>query len=183
MMQFSTQFYACVNPPGTWILPIRNVRGPPDRFPSHCLRQREDFYKGKRREKPVSTSPARSIHRRVLAFSNAMETPRSADHASSVRVSSRVLQLPELRGDEIRHPLDRQNTALLRSIPGLSFIAESVMSPAAEKVLLLENISSSVLVGPDQLPSLYELMKEAAAILGMGDGASQPLPDLYGKNL
>ena len=47
------------------------------------------------------------------------------------------------------------------------------MSPATEEVLYLENISSSILVGPEQLPSLYKAYKEAAAILGM------EAPDLY----
>ena len=41
------------------------------------------------------------------------------------------------------------------------------------QVLLLENIGTSVRVGPDQLPSLHRLLAEAAAMLGM-----EP-PDLY----
>ena len=43
----------------------------------------------------------------------------------------------------------------------------------AESVLLLENIATAVLVGPDQLASLHRLLLEAAAVLGM-----EP-PDLY----
>ncbi len=41
-------------------------------------------------------------------------------------------------------------------------------------MLLLENISTAVLVGPDQLASLHALLLEAATILGM-----DPVPDLY----
>ena len=44
----------------------------------------------------------------------------------------------------------------------------------AESVLLLENIATAVLVGPDQLASLHTLLLEAATILGM-----DPVPDLY----
>ena len=43
----------------------------------------------------------------------------------------------------------------------------------AEQVLLLENIATSVLVGHDQLPSLYKILTEAAGILQMD------VPDLY----
>lgn len=41
------------------------------------------------------------------------------------------------------------------------------------QVLLLENIGTSLKVGPDQLPSLHHLLTEAAAILQM------EVPDLY----
>lgn len=47
------------------------------------------------------------------------------------------------------------------------------IGPVAEQVLLLENISTSVLVGPDQLPHIHTLMVEAAHMLQM-----EP-PDLY----
>lgn len=50
---------------------------------------------------------------------------------------------------------------------------KSLVGGAAETVLLLENISSSILVGPDQLPSLHASMLEAAAILGVDT------PELY----
>lgn len=33
--------------------------------------------------------------------------------------------------------------------------------PVAEQVLLLENISTSIKIGPDQLPSVYKLLVEA----------------------
>jgi len=48
-----------------------------------------------------------------------------------------------------------------------------LMSPAAEQILLLENISTSVLVGPEQMPSLHDAFTQAASMLGM-----EP-PDLY----
>ena len=39
--------------------------------------------------------------------------------------------------------------------------------PVAEQVLLLENIGTSILVGPDQLPSLHELLLTASSTLQM----------------
>lgn len=90
------------------------------------------------------------------------------------------------------HPLDQQNTMMLRALPGLETMSKAVMGtrvlphtravcvhrpittgPVAEQVLLLENISTSVLVGPDQLPHIHTLMVEAAHMLQM-----EP-PDLY----
>ena len=49
--------------------------------------------------------------------------------------------------------------------------------PVAEQLLLLENISTSVLVGPEQLPSLHKLLLVAADILEMD------APDLYIKQV
>ncbi|CAG9467214.1 unnamed protein product [Pedinophyceae sp. YPF-701] len=85
----------------------------------------------------------------------------------------RVRLFKGLTGDDFRHPLDQQNTQLLRSLPGLEAIAKNIMGPVAEQVLLLENISTSVKVGPDQLPSVWNSMQEAATMLGMD------APDLY----
>lgn len=45
--------------------------------------------------------------------------------------------------------------------------------PVAEQVLLLENVSTSIRVGPEQLPSINRLLAEAASILQM------EAPELY----
>lgn len=45
--------------------------------------------------------------------------------------------------------------------------------PVAEQVLLLENVSTSIRVGADQLPSIHRLLTEAATILQM------EAPELY----
>lgn len=55
----------------------------------------------------------------------------------------------------------------------MEFLARSVMSPATEQILYLENISSSIKVGEDQLPSLHESLVQAAGVLGM------EVPELY----
>jgi Zn-dependent protease with chaperone function len=78
-----------------------------------------------------------------------------------------------LSGDDFRHPLDQQNTALLRALPGLELVARNMMGPVAEQILLLENISTSIKAGPRQLPTLHALMTEAAEILRMD------APELY----
>lgn len=54
-----------------------------------------------------------------------------------------------------------------------TFTSPNATGPVAEQVLLLENISTSVLVGPEQLPHIHTLMVDAAHMLQM-----EP-PDLY----
>jgi hypothetical protein len=154
----------------------------------------------------------------------------------------RVAVYRGLSAAKFQHPLDQQNTALLRVLPGLEMVARNMMGPVAEQVrphrrhacthilawhqalaagpgstlagrrstascradptrlcwnggaapslppaattpaaaaaaalqvLLLENIGTSIRVGPDQLPSLHRLLTEAAATLQM------EAPDLY----
>lgn len=79
----------------------------------------------------------------------------------------------DLDADDIRHPLDRQNTLILKAIPGLNEIGKALLGTVSEQVMLLENIGTSVLVSKNQLPELHELMLEAASILNI------EAPDLY----
>lgn len=81
--------------------------------------------------------------------------------------------LEGLQGDDFRHVLDQQNTSLLRAVPGLELFAKNFMSPVAEQVLLLENISTSIKIGPEQLPSINRLLQDAARVLQI-----EP-PELY----
>ena len=70
-----------------------------------------------------------------------------------------------VRARDFRHPLDQQNTQLLRAVPGLSQITKSLVTPVAEQMLVLEQISTSVLVGPKQLPHVHKLVLDAASVL------------------
>lgn len=77
---------------------------------------------------------------------------------------------------DFQHPLDQQNTALLRALPGLEPAARAILtSPAVEEALVIDNLASSVKAGPRQLSTLYGLMAEAAAALDL----QGPAPDLY----
>eukprot|EP00262_Sarcandra_glabra_P002351 TRINITY_DN12631_c1_g1_i1.p1 TRINITY_DN12631_c1_g1~~TRINITY_DN12631_c1_g1_i1.p1 ORF type:complete len:369 (+),score=50.98 TRINITY_DN12631_c1_g1_i1:59-1108(+) len=79
----------------------------------------------------------------------------------------------DLQADDFRHPLDKQNTLLLRTIPGLNELGKALLGPVAEQVMLLENIGTSVLVAENQLSDLHQLMVDAAKILNI------EAPDLY----
>jgi hypothetical protein len=73
-----------------------------------------------------------------------------------------------LRPDDFRHPLDRQNTALLRALPGIEVVAKAIMGPVAEEVLVIENLGSSIKTGPAQLPSIHALLIDAVRRWGGG---------------
>ncbi|KAK1662980.1 hypothetical protein QYE76_051139 [Lolium multiflorum] len=133
-----------------------------------------------------STLPRQTIHRRFCLTpklpSSSTTTYYRRPHrwiigissiAVSARASSAAAAAPGLDADDIRHPLDKQNTLLLKAIPGLNDIGKALLGPVSEQVMVLQNIGSSVLVSENQLPELHQLMIEAAKILNIES------PDLY----
>ncbi|EOY02792.1 hypothetical protein QUC31_017987 [Theobroma cacao] len=92
-----------------------------------------------------------------------------------VSVYSRAspLVFRDLDADDFRHPLDKQNTLLLRAIPGLNELGKALLGTMTEQIMLLENIGTSVRVSKDQLPELHKMMVEASGILNI------EAPDLY----
>ena len=104
-----------------------------------------------------SSRAARSSSVRAAVSDAVPSSPADAprDDAPRRRVSAR----------DFRHPLDQQNTQLLQAIPGLSQITKSLVTPVAERMLVLEQISTSVLVGPNQLPHIHQLVLDAAEVL------------------
>ncbi len=88
-----------------------------------------------------------------------------------------------LKADHFRHPLDRQATQTLKQLPGLDLAIRSLLGPTAEEVFYLDNIASSILVGPQQLPDLHKLLTEACEILDIETPAlyikQNPTPNAY----
>jgi Zn-dependent protease with chaperone function len=78
-----------------------------------------------------------------------------------------------LQADAFRHPLDRQATQSLRQIPGLDLLIRGLVGPTAEQVFYLQNLASSILVGPKQLPELHQGLVDACRILDI------EVPQLY----
>eukprot|EP00195_Chlamydomonas_chlamydogama_P013042 CAMPEP_0202902272 /NCGR_PEP_ID=MMETSP1392-20130828/16760_1 /ASSEMBLY_ACC=CAM_ASM_000868 /TAXON_ID=225041 /ORGANISM="Chlamydomonas chlamydogama, Strain SAG 11-48b" /LENGTH=290 /DNA_ID=CAMNT_0049589013 /DNA_START=448 /DNA_END=1320 /DNA_ORIENTATION=- len=72
---------------------------------------------------------------------------------------------------------------MLRSVPGLEMVAKNFLGPVAEQVLLLENMSTSIRIGPDQLPTVHKLLVDAANTLQMDAPElyvrQNPLPNAY----
>jgi hypothetical protein len=101
----------------------------------------------------------------------AHESPGAHHRVSSSRPR---LTFRDLDGDDFRHPLDKQNTSLLRSIPGLEIGARLLLGgPGFEQALYIENIAAAVKVGPTQYPTIYNLLKDACHRLDMS------MPALY----
>ncbi|MFS8032269.1 putative peptidase M48, CAAX prenyl protease 1 [Helianthus anomalus] len=88
-------------------------------------------------------------------------------------VVSSSLSFRDLDADDFRHPLDKQNTLLLKAIPGLNEIGKALLGSITEQVMVLENIGTSVLVSENQLSELHQLMIQSAEALKI------EAPDLY----
>lgn len=88
-----------------------------------------------------------------------------------------------LKADQFRHPLDLQATNALKQIPGLDLLIRGLLGPTAEQVFYLENISSGILVGENQLPHLHKLLQEACQILDLEPPQlyvrQHPVPNAY----
>jgi Zn-dependent protease with chaperone function len=78
-----------------------------------------------------------------------------------------------LRADQFRHPLDREATRNLKRIPGLDLAIRGWLGGMAEQYFYMENIASSIRVGPEQLPWLHNLLLDACKILDL------EVPQLY----
>lgn len=87
-----------------------------------------------------------------------------------------------LEGSMFAHPLDKKTTARLSSIPFMENITRRLLG-LAEKVAQLENLSSSVLVGPKQMSTIYKSLTTACKILDMEEPEiyikQNPVPNAY----
>jgi Zn-dependent protease with chaperone function len=70
-----------------------------------------------------------------------------------------------LKASDFRHGLDLEATQALSRIPGLDWVVRSLVGGMAEQALYLDNISTSLLISPQQLPHLHQLLLEACQIL------------------
>ncbi|MGF1575631.1 MAG: M48 family metallopeptidase [Cyanophyceae cyanobacterium] len=86
---------------------------------------------------------------------------------------SPVQALYGLRADQFRHPVDLQATRSLQQLPGLGMLIQNLLGPTAEQIFYLDNMASSLQVGPKQLPDLHQLLVEACRILDL------EVPQLY----
>ena len=89
--------------------------------------------------------------------------------------SSEKSLLIGLNANHFRHPLDKQATQTLKQLPGLDIAIRSLLGPMGEQFFYLENIASSVLVGPNQLPDFHRALCEACRVLDL------EVPELYIK--
>lgn len=107
-----------------------------------------------------------------LTSQNALGVQESVASYGTVQrqlsIKPNARKFTDLDGDDFRHPLDQQNTGLLRSLPGLETVAKAILGgPGVEQALYLENIGAAVKVGENQLYSIHKLLIEACEILNM----------------
>ena len=88
-----------------------------------------------------------------------------------------------LKADQFRHPLDLEATNSLKQLPGLDLLIRNLLGPVAEQFFYLENIASSILVGEQQLPQIYDLLLEACRVLDVEPPQlyvrQNPVPNAY----
>jgi Zn-dependent protease with chaperone function len=80
-----------------------------------------------------------------------------------------------LKASQFRHRVDQEATTALNQLPGMDWAIRALLGGMAEQVFYLDNISSSILVGEQQLPDLFQLLQEACKILDL------EVPQLYVK--
>ena len=92
-------------------------------------------------------------------------------------------QLIGLKADQFRHPLDLEATKALKQIPGIDLMVRNLLGPVAEQFFYVDNIASSVLVGPQQLSEYHQLLLEACQTLDLEPPQlyvrQHPVPNAY----
>eukprot|EP00882_Tetradesmus_deserticola_P013312 GHRQ01014122.1.p1 GENE.GHRQ01014122.1~~GHRQ01014122.1.p1 ORF type:complete len:146 (+),score=15.53 GHRQ01014122.1:1117-1554(+) len=120
-----------------------------------------------RSQHQVKPSLIQSLSRQVrqdwLQCAHAVQPSQSWHGTPAGGKEQRIKRYVGLTADDFRHPLDQQNTSLIQALPGMDFVARTLLGPVAEQVLLLENIATSIKTGPDQLPTVYNLLLEAVS--------------------
>lgn len=113
------------------------------------------------------TSSQALFMRRNLLFSISKPNGIQTDTDSS---ETRVFK--GLSPDMFAHPDDVETTQTLSQLPLVASIAKRTLL-VVEQGFTVEQLSSSVLVGPNQMPRLHNAVRKASRILDI------PAPDLY----
>lgn len=137
-----------------------------------CFNSRKPSSFPDARQKLIFAKEKFSQLNRISTVSRKIRSPMTIS-ATADSSESRSVVIGDLDADDFRHPLDKQNTLLLRAVPGLNELGKVLLGPVSEQVMVLENIGTSVLVSENQLSELHQLLIEASKILNI-----EP-PDLY----
>lgn len=72
------------------------------------------------------------------------------------------------------HPSDKKAMEALKDLPGFDFVVKKLMSIVGEKMFKIENTSSYLQLGPNQLPEIYAILVKVCKKLNI-----DPIPDLF----
>lgn len=98
---------------------------------------------GLRRPQPRGCVPPHRATPPLAALSTSSPSSSSSTSSSPPPGRKRV------EAKDFRHPLDQQNTQILQAVPGLSNLTKALVTPVAEQMLILEQLSTSILVGEE----------------------------------
>lgn len=87
------------------------------------------------------------------------------------------ISLSDIDASAFQHPLDREATAQLKKIKGFDQVVGKFLEYGFERFDNIWNNSSSIQVGPRQLPRLHALLLECCHTLDIS-----PVPELYVAN-
>jgi len=86
-----------------------------------------------------------------------------------VALPAEAYRLTKISSKAYEHPADRAATAALGSIPMLDLVVRKLIELGYERALRQTFLGSSVRLGPDQLPRIWEAYKRALTALDMPD--------------
>lgn len=82
-----------------------------------------------------------------------------------------------------QHPLDKAATESLKMVPGLNALTKKFMELGFEKIFLIQKIGSCLRVGPNQIPSMYNIFHDACRVLDISEPQffieNDPVPNAY----
>jgi Zn-dependent protease with chaperone function len=84
-----------------------------------------------------------------------------------VALPAEAYRLTNISSKAYEHPADRAATAALGSIPMLDLVVRKLIEMGYERALRQTYLGSSVRLGPDQLPRIWEAYKRALTALDM----------------
>ncbi len=94
---------------------------------------------------------------------------------SLVPGSARV-PMPGIAAAAFQHPMDREATGNLRKLKGFDTLVQKYIEWGSERIEYVVNVASYVRTGPRQFPTLYNMLREACAMLDVRE------PELYVAN-
>mmetsp|Transcript_20599 Transcript_20599/g.32216 ORF Transcript_20599/g.32216 Transcript_20599/m.32216 type:complete len:390 (+) Transcript_20599:163-1332(+) len=100
------------------------------------------------------------------------------------KADSPKVEFPSLAPAEFRHPIDMRATRALQRLFPFESVIRQGMGTVVEQAMALDNMSSGVRVGPNQLPKIYGSLQEAKKILDLDIPVDlyvkqNPMPNAY----
>lgn len=110
----------------------------------------------------------------LYAINNIKQPQTILSNENIIDNNDMVTIYPGLTTSMFAHPMDIKHMEQLTNFPIVESFARRLYS-TVEQAMIVENLGSSIMVGPKQMPALYKLLLKCCKILDMD------IPDLYIK--